>query len=35
MRESMLFGDVPGFDEVLDAVREFESAFNAPATGGG
>lgn len=34
MRESMLFGDVPDFDEVLEAVREFESAFNARADGG-
>lgn len=35
MRESMLFGDVPEFDEVLEVVGAFESTFNAPAKGGG
>jgi len=35
MRESMLFGEVPEFGEVIEVVRAFESAFNARANDGG
>lgn len=33
MRESMLFGDTPQFEDVLEVVREFEVTFNAARPG--